>query len=164
MSAPQTIRPLRAADLPSLQGVIGATGLFPPALLDGMVAGFLDGTAGDAFWLAEDAEAPAGLAYCAAERMTEGCWNLLLIAVHPDRQGQGLGAALVRRVEQVLAGHGARLLLVETSGLPGFAGTWEFYRRTGFTEEARIRDFYAAGEDKLVFRKRLDPAAPPGPA
>ena len=55
---------------------------------------------------------------------------------------------------------GERVLLVETSGLPGFERTRAFYRKLGYDEEARIRDFYQAGEDKVVFRKALAPASP----
>jgi ribosomal protein S18 acetylase RimI-like enzyme len=63
--------------------------------------------------------------------------------------------ALLRHVEQALAARGERLLLVETSGSPGFERTRAFYRKRGYEEEARIRDFYRAGEDKVVFRKAL---------
>ncbi|MEO1249198.1 MAG: GNAT family N-acetyltransferase, partial [Pseudomonadota bacterium] len=31
----------------------------------------------------------------------------------------------------------------------------EFYRRCGYVEEARIRDFWSAGDDKIVFWKAL---------
>jgi ribosomal protein S18 acetylase RimI-like enzyme len=81
-----------------------------------------------------------------------------MIAVRPDRQRQGRGAALLRHVEQALAARDGRLLLVETSGLASFERTRAFYRKCGYDEEARIRDFYKAGEDKVVFRKAL--AAP----
>ncbi len=93
-----------------------------------------------------------------AWRMTDGTWNLYLIAVRPDRQGQGRGGALLRHVEQALAVRGARILLVETSGLPALERTRAFYRKCGYDQEARIRDFYKAGDDKIVFRKAL--AAP----
>jgi ribosomal protein S18 acetylase RimI-like enzyme len=149
------IRPLTPADLPAIKQVIEATGLFPPDLLDDMAAPFLRGDAEAGFWLTDDDGGPVGLAYCVPERMTSGTWNLLLIAVHPDRQRQGRGAALMREVEARLAAAGERILLVETSGLPGFAGTRSFYARLGYGEEARIRDFYQAGEDKVVFRKAL---------
>jgi ribosomal protein S18 acetylase RimI-like enzyme len=65
---------------------------------------------------------------------------------------------VVEQVERRLAGRGARMLLVETSGLDGFARTRAFYRRLGYGEEARIRDFYRAGEDKIVFRKVITAA------
>ena len=48
-----------------------------------------------------------------------------------------------------------RLLLVETSSLARFDTARAFYRSSGFIEEARIRDFYAVGDHKLVLRKSL---------
>jgi len=48
---------------------------------------------------------------------------------------------------------GGRMLLVET--LASFHLAQAFYRKYGYEEEARIRDFYAAGDDKVVFRKVL---------
>lgn len=149
------IRPVVAGDLPALKAVIDATDLFPSDMLDDMVAGYLRGDPADGFWLTHDEGGPLAVACCAPERMTLGTWNLLLIAVHPERQRQGMGAALMRHVEQTLAARGERLLLVETSGLPAFERTRAFYRKLGYDEEARIRGFYQAGEDKVVFRKAL---------
>ncbi len=146
--------------MPMLKSVIDGTGLFPSYMLDGMLASYLRGEGGDEIWLTDDDSGPVALAYCAPERMTLGTWNLYLIAVHPDRQGQGRGTALLLHVEQVLAERGERVLLVETSGLPAFERTRAFYRRCGYDVEARIRDFYQAGEDKIIFRKALAPAAP----
>lgn len=61
-------------------------------------------------------------------------------------------------VEVELAATGERILLVETSGLPTYAGMRTFYQRIGYEEEARIRDFYAIDDDKVVFRKALLPS------
>ena len=87
--------------------------------------------------------------------MAEGVWNLYMLAVHPDHQRQGRGTVLVQHVEQALTAKSARLLLVETSGAKSFERIRAFYRALGFTEEARIRDFYKAGDDKIIFRKAL---------
>lgn len=150
------IRPLAAADLPSVAAVIESVGLFPSDLLAAMAAPALRGDAPDDLWfVALDGDATCAIAYCAPERMTDGTWNLLLIAVRQDRQGQGLGAALTRHVEQVLSDRGARILLVETSGTEAFARTRAVYRRLGYAEAGRIPEFYAAGDDKVVFWKRL---------
>jgi ribosomal protein S18 acetylase RimI-like enzyme len=149
------IRPLAAADLPVGRAVIASTGLFPAELLDGMAAAFLAGEADEVWRVADLAGQAAAIAYAAPERMTDGTWNLLLIAVRTEAQGQGLGGALTREVEQAVAARGARILLVETSGLPAFERTRGVYRRLGYAEEARIRDYYAAGDDKVVFRKAL---------
>ena len=61
----------------------------------------------------------------------------------------------MQHVEQILAEQGERVLLIETSGLDAFERTHNFYRKIGYEEEARIREFYAASEDKIVFRKAL---------
>lgn len=157
MSTPTTadIQPLRSRDLPALKQVIDATGLFPSDLLDEMVAPYMDGKATNEIWLTLHAPDPAAMAYCAPERMTDGTSNLLLIAVDPSRQRQGLGAALMSHIERMLADNGQRILLVETSALPEFERTRAFYRRLGYHQEARIRDFYRAGDDKIIFRKAL---------
>ena len=69
----------------------------------------------------------------------------------------------MQHVESALAAGGERVLLVETSGLPAFERTRAFYRKLGYTEEACIREFYRAGEDKIIFRKALDPHTLPTP-
>jgi ribosomal protein S18 acetylase RimI-like enzyme len=152
---PLSVRPLSADDLPAVRRVIDANELFPSAMLDDMTAPFFAGKAQEERWLTVDDGGPVAVAYYVPERMTDGTFNLLLIAVHPDRHGEGIGARLMAHVESELAGRGARVLLVETSGLDSFARTRRFYRRIGYDEEARIREFYAAGEDKVVFRKAL---------
>lgn len=151
-----TIRPLSADDLPSAKEVIDSTGLFPGEMLPEMAAPFLRGTAPDDFWfIALDHEAVLGLVYCSQERLTDGTWNLLLIAVREDLQGQGVGSRLTRHLEQTLVRRNARVLIVETSGLPEFDRTRAIYTTLGYVEVARIPEFYAAGEDKVVFWKRL---------
>ena len=62
---------------------------------------------------------------------------------------------LLNYVEQRLKKSGERLLLVETSGLDGFEMTRSFYVKNGYAEEARVRDYYKAGDDKVIFRKAL---------
>lgn len=87
--------------------------------------------------------------------MTEGTWNLYLIAVHPRIQRSGYGAALLTFVEGLLRELGARILLVETSGQESFDYVRSFYKKNGYDEEARIREFYKSGDDKIVFWKSL---------
>jgi hypothetical protein len=51
-------------------------------------------------------------------------------------------------------GHG--VLIVDPSGAPEFKRAREFCRKNGYSEEARIRDFWAAGIDKVIFWKLLN--------
>lgn len=149
------IRPITYEDIPALKTVIEANGLFSSDMLDDMISGYLNNESENEFWLTYEDSKPVAIAYCAPERMTQGTWNLYLIAVHPDYQRQGLGTSMLDDIEQVLTARGERLLLVETSSLETFKGTQKFYRQCGFEEEARIREFYQAGEDKIVFCKSL---------
>ncbi len=155
MQKETNIRPVRQNDLPALKTVIKANDLFPPDMLDEMIAGYFHKEDINEFWLTYENEKPVAIAYYAPEKMTEGTWNLYLIAVHPDYQGQGVGTAMMNYIEEVLAKRGERVLLVETSGLASFEDTRKFYRKCGYEEEARIREFYQAGEDKIIFRKSL---------
>jgi ribosomal protein S18 acetylase RimI-like enzyme len=154
-----TVRAITRDDLPAVKSVVDACGLFPSEMLDGMTAAYFGGNAAGEIWLTADEDGLQAVAYCAPERLTDGTWNVLLVAVHPDRQGQGIGTRLMRHLERVLSERGERVLLVETSGLPEFDAARAFYRGLGYDEEARIRDFYQAGDDKIVFRKGLGGAA-----
>jgi ribosomal protein S18 acetylase RimI-like enzyme len=149
------IRPTAAEDHPHLGSVIEAVELFPSDMLAGMLAPYLSGHGTQDQWLTCEEGAPLGVAYFVPERLTDRTRNLLLIAVHPDHQGKGHGAALLRSVEAALSRLDGRMLLIETSGLAGFAAQRGLYRKCGHEEEARIRDFYQAGDDKVVFRKVL---------
>jgi ribosomal protein S18 acetylase RimI-like enzyme len=153
------IRPTKLEDKAALLTVANAIGFQPDELeaLTKMLAGYLSGNSdSDRFWITDDddEDGPVGVAYCEPERMTDQTWNLLLIAIRPDYQGKGRGRKLLRYVEETLKVRGGRMLLVET--LASFDRTRAFYAKCGFEEEARIRDFYAAGDDKIVFRKVLN--------
>lgn len=151
-----TIRPIRRADLPALKTVLDSSELFPSELLDDMIADYLDNPDTTDIWFTStENDEPVGIAYCAPERMTEGTYNLYAIAVHKPRQGQGIGREMMNYLETLLTEQGHRILLVETSGLPDYELTRKFYSQLGYHREAVIREFYAAGEDKVVFWKRL---------
>lgn len=149
------IRPIGRQDLPKLKHIADATELFPSDMMDDMVSGYFDGSKPDIwFTCVLDGEA-ISFGFCEPERMTKGTWNLLAIGVQPDHQGKGVGAAMMSYLENRLAVQGERILLVETMGIPELEQTRAFYRKNGYIEEARIREFYEAGADKVVFWKHL---------
>jgi ribosomal protein S18 acetylase RimI-like enzyme len=150
-----SIRDMRRNDLLALEGVLAQTGLFPVDLLRSMAEPWLSGQS-DHHWLtARDRQTPIGFAFAEPERMTEGTFNLLAIAVLPSKQSRGAGKALVTSLMQRLRDNGGRILLVETSSLDAYARTRSFYTEQAFTREARIRDFYQDGEDKIVYWMNL---------
>ena len=150
-----TIKFTSAEDVVSLQSVLDETELFPSELLPDMLAPALAGET-DAFWLTCHYGGEAvGLCYTVPEELADGTWNMLALAVRPDLQGKRLGQALVQAAEQHLKDQGQRILIVDTSGTDAFDQTRKFYAQNGYQEEARIRDFWADGDDKIVFRKAL---------
>jgi len=124
-------------------------------MLEGMIAGFLNQTSRDIWFVYEESDEILSFGFCEPERMTDGTWNLLAIGVEPSKQGKGIGAKMMAHLEAMLASRGERVLLVETMGTPELARTREFYRKNEYAEEARIREFYEAGADKVVFWKKL---------
>lgn len=150
-----SIRYPEADDIPALTRLVDDVGLFPGDMLAGMLAPFLRREAGTLWQVADVGGILAGLSYCAAEGLTDGTWNMLAICTAPRHQGHGVGRALVLAAEEALRQDGQRLLIVDTSGTEAFAGARTFYGRLGFVEEARIRDFWSAGDDKVTFRKVL---------
>ena len=153
-----SIRPADKADIPAIKTIADATELFPSEMLEEMIAGYFDRTKRDLWFVCEADGAVVSFGFCEPERMTEGTWNLLAIGVEPNRQGSGIGSAMMRYLEDRLRQLHARVLLVETMGTPEFEQTRAFYRRNDYVEEARIREFYEAGADKIVFWKHLQNA------
>jgi D-alanine-D-alanine ligase len=94
----------------------------------------------------------AGWICWGATPCTLGTYDLYWMAVEPASQGNGIGSALLAEMEQRLAGI-ARLILIETAGRPNYARTRAFYQARGYARAATIPDFYAPGDDQVVFVK-----------
>lgn len=151
------IRPTRSQDLPALRNVLDGTGLFPSDLLPDMLGGFLSNKSSEDIWMTCEKDGAAiGFCYAAPEALTEGTWNMLAIAVLPTEQGCGAGGAIVAALEDRLRSDGHRIVIADTSGTEEFAQTRAFYQKNGYALEARIRDFWSVGDDKIVFWKALN--------
>lgn len=152
------IRETTQTDADAIWAMLKESGEFDEksvAYMKEILTNYLDGKTDDLWFTADDGE-PVGVAYCVPEVAAEGAWNLLMLWTRNNRHGQGHGSALVSRVEKTLTERGARLLIVETSGLPGFETARRFYEKCGFAQEARIKNFFAAGDDKIVYTKSLE--------
>jgi GNAT superfamily N-acetyltransferase len=85
---------------------------------------------------------------------TERTWDLYWLAVDPSAQGHGVGTALTEEMERRLTGI-ARLISIDTSGRPDYTPTRDFYLARGYLAVARVPDFYAPGDDQVIFTKQL---------
>jgi ribosomal protein S18 acetylase RimI-like enzyme len=104
------------------------------------------------------AERPGELVgYCAwgAVPLTKGSFDLYWIAVAPSAQGLGIGRRLMELAERAVARRGGGRLYIETSSRAAYARTRRFYRAAGYRRAARLSDFYAIGDHKIVFCKTI---------
>ncbi len=149
------IRPLKRADLERVAFLVDVNEMFPSEMLPEMTSGHFAGEADSHRWIVFDDGTVNAAAYYVPEPLTDGTWNVLMIAIDPAEHGRGIGEQLMRFVERELANEGVRVLLVETSGMPDFKRTRGFYDMLGYEREARIREYYGRGDDKVIFRKEL---------
>jgi ribosomal protein S18 acetylase RimI-like enzyme len=86
---------------------------------------------------------------------TDRTWDLYWIAVDPAVQGTGSGTFLLSEVERRLEAENARMLVVETSSRSDYAATRRFYERRGYNEAARLNNYYALADDRIIYTKRF---------
>jgi ribosomal protein S18 acetylase RimI-like enzyme len=151
------IRHTKATDTEAIMRIVAESGQF-----DDEAQGYVRETLknhlsveNDEIWLTADDGEPVGVAYCAPEPVASGAWNLQMLWTRGDSNRAGHGGAMVKYLETELRSRSARLLIVETSGLADFAPARAFYEKYGFIHEATVRNFFAVGDDKLVFTKPI---------
>jgi ribosomal protein S18 acetylase RimI-like enzyme len=154
------LRTTREADTPILIALAEGTGVFKPIEIEALREVLEDYHAtlanqGHRSLTCESAGEILGFIYFAPAAMTDRSWYIYWVAVGKQRQGQGLGGLMLAQAEREIRQSGGRLLLIETSSLPHYQPTRDFYRKHGFEQEAVVRDYYANGDDLVVFRKRL---------
>jgi ribosomal protein S18 acetylase RimI-like enzyme len=152
----EEIRKVTSQDVVGLKEILVSSELFPPEYLDDMIADYFSNPGTEDIWVTyvEDNVA-IGFGYCAPEEFTNGTYNLYAIAVRKEFQRKGIGRAIVNFVEELLTELQARVLIVETSGKGQYTPAQQFYVGLGYKNVATIPDFWNAGEDKIVFWKRL---------
>ncbi len=150
------IRNVIAADIDALKKILDTSGLFPSEYLEDMISEYLSNQGSEEIWFTylQD-EQPVGFGYCVPEKLTDGTYNLLAIAVDKTLQHKGIGSKMVSYLEDELKRQQKRILLIDTSSSEEFVLTRSFYLKLGYTNVATIKDFWKEGEDKIVFYKKL---------
>jgi GNAT superfamily N-acetyltransferase len=152
-----TLRHLTAADRGRIEEISRAVGVFRADEIAVALEVFDGAVAGSSDYLALGAEHEGRLAgwICwGPTPCTLGTFDLYWMAVDPALHGAGVGSALLHAMEARLLGV-ARLIVVETAGRPDYAPTRGFYEARGYRAASRIPDFYAPGDDQVVYVKRL---------
>jgi acetoin utilization deacetylase AcuC-like enzyme/GNAT superfamily N-acetyltransferase len=86
---------------------------------------------------------------------TLGSYDLYWIAVHPDIQGKGLGQRLLQETEHLIRDAGGNRIYVDTSQRLQYASTRAFYENAGYRLDAVLTEFYAPGDNKVIYCKSL---------
>jgi ribosomal protein S18 acetylase RimI-like enzyme len=97
-----------------------------------------------------------GFAYYAPAAMTDRSWYLYWIAVAKPTHARGIGGKLLKHVEEDIRQRNGRMLFIETSSLPHYDLTRKFYIKQHYEQASVLPDFYADGDNLVVFRKRLN--------
>ncbi len=87
--------------------------------------------------------------------MTARTVDLYWIVVDQAQHGRGTGRRLLSALEAEMARLGLLTIRVETASSEAYGGTIAFYEKTAFSLSGRIADFYADGDDLLIFTKRV---------
>ncbi len=103
----------------------------------------------------DDTKETAGYICYGKRPLTDWTYDLYWIAVDSNIHGKGIGSRLVKHMEEDLAAHGGKIILIETSGKPEYENERKFYTKNGYDVQTIIKDFYRSGDDLYVYRKYL---------
>jgi len=158
--AATSIRPLTVKDKSSVMRVLQTTPEFLPpevVIAEELIDAFLEDekTSGYYIYIAEHDGEIAGYVCYGNTPLTEATWDLYWIAVANNKQGFGIGRSLMKHAEDDIKRMHGRLVMVETSGKPEYNKTRQFYEKLNYRKECQIPDYYAPGDDLVLFSKKL---------
>lgn len=86
---------------------------------------------------------------------TLGTFDIYWIAVDPEIQRSGIGSKLLKFSEQEIITQKGRLIVIETSGTEKYRKTQKFYEGNGYRLNCIVDDFYADGDGKMIYVKKI---------
>jgi len=82
-------------------------------------------------------------------------YDLYWIGTHNDFRWNWIGWLLLKETEKMISQKWTCNIYVETAGKEQYQPTRKFYEKNWYTKEAVIKDFYADGDDKIIYSKRI---------
>ena len=151
---------VRPDDREIVRRLVESTGVFSPVEIDVAVE-LVDERlkrgpqSGYHFLFAEHEGRTVGYTCYGPIALTAASFDLYWIAVDKAMHGRKVGRLLLERTEELIrAAHGGQVY-IETSNRHHYAPTRGFYLRCGYTQKALLKDFYAPGDDKVIYVKGL---------
>ena len=94
----------------------------------------------------------AGFVIFGKTPLTEYTWDIYWLVVDPAFKRRGIAGLLLDRVTQFILEKKERFIIrVETSSSEKYQAARDFYARKGFIPGGRIPDFYAKGDDLMIY-------------
>lgn len=154
------IRLMTGADKTAIMHILHDTPEFKPAevlVAEELLDWYLQDPAGSGYHVlvAEIGGSVAGYVCYGPTPLTESTWDMYWTAVSREERGRGVGSALWGVAERKITEASGRLVIVETSSKPEYKNTRLFFLSRGYEEAGRIGDFYALGDDLVIFKKDL---------
>jgi ribosomal protein S18 acetylase RimI-like enzyme len=153
---------VRPEDRQVVREIVASTGFFNPAEID-IAVELVDehlakgaAASGYYFIFGQSGAETVGYACYGPIAGTASSYDLFWIAVDKQYQGRHIGQALLVESERRIFQAGGRRVYIETSHRQQYVSTRAFYLKSGYLQEALLRDFYGPGDDKVIYVKVLE--------
>lgn len=155
------IRQMEKRDKPVIMEIISETGMFSEdesAVAEELIDQALNIPGQKDYYciVHTNNDVPNGYLCYGPTDCTVGTYDLYWMAVKPGLQGRGIGRAMLTWLEKHIKIKNGRMIIIETSSTPKYEKTRRFYLKAGYSETARIPDFYLPGDDRILYVKRFD--------
>jgi len=151
---------IRVSDRDTIRRIVSSSGFFSREEID-LAMELVDdrlsrGSKSDyCYILADNGRHLVGFTCYGRIPATQSSYDLYWIATDVAFRRGGIGKMLMLRTEDIIGKHGGRQVYIETSGRPQYTPTRLFYEACGYIQVAFLRDYYASGDDKIIYVKTL---------
>lgn len=146
-------------DLEKIREILNSTGFFEGAPDEVDVAAELAQEALEhgntpenySFLFLEEEGRTAGYICYARVPCTVSTFEMYWLAVDNSIRGKGFGKKLIFEALKRIKAFGATKVVLQTAGREQYIPTQKFYIACGFKLEARLKNYYAVGDDCLIY-------------
>lgn len=150
---------INAEDRSAIESITRSSGFFTETEVKVALSVFdealIKSDTGYRYILAESGDKIVGYACYGKDEQSVSSYELYWIAVDDSCRGEGVGKLLLISVENAIRANGKAQLFIETAGRDQYLPTRRFYERQGYKQAAWLDDYFAPGDARVIFSKRL---------
>jgi ribosomal protein S18 acetylase RimI-like enzyme len=114
-----------------------------------------ENSSGYHFVIAEHENKILGFSCFGTVPCTIASYDLYWLAVNKDSMNRGLGGKILSHTEALIFDKGGKNIWIETSSRATYSPTIAFYKKMNYDIQAELPDFYAPGDNKVIFLKKI---------